>query len=695
MSTDAAKLARHPQRNLLDVQRFRDPEERQRFLYEVSDILVSSLDHQITLQEIAQLIVPYLADYSRIAIIDERQTIREITASHVNPEKVALVRALFEEYKDRSSTTHGIQKILQTGEPELISTVSDSVLATVQDNPELQHIVQELELKSYMGVPLIARGKMIGAITFSSIQPERTYTEEDLRFAQEVARRIALTVDNAQLYKQVQESQQHLQYTMNNAPIVLWSVNTRGIFTLSKGRALESLGLKSDEVVGQSHFELYKDLPAVVACVKRALQGETFTESVEIQGRWFETFYMPIRDDDGTITGMAGVSTDITERKHAEEERNRWLVREQAARADLEKQQQWLETILNLLPTPLLVIEPGTARVTFANKAADELAGGKFPTGVPGEEYDAVYICYDAEGNRIPNEQMPGVRVARGERLQNFQMDWETPAGRRSLLLDADILPPMYGHPKTALVMFQDITELKALEKRKDEFISMASHELKTPVTSIKGFTQLLQRRFRQRDDVQSLQFLDRMDGQLNKLTKLISDLLDISRMQTGKLEYREEYFDLEALVQEIIENLQGTAQTHQIQFESQSYAPVFADRDRVGQVLINLLTNAIKYSPNADTVIVRVSAEPENACVSVQDFGIGISKAHQEKIFERFYQVTEPLEKTYPGLGIGLYISSEIIKRHGGRIWVESQKGQGATFNFSLPLAMPAPTNQ
>jgi signal transduction histidine kinase len=180
---------------------------------------------------------------------------------------------------------------------------------------------------------------------------------------------------------------------------------------------------------------------------------------------------------------------------------------------------------------------------------------------------------------------------------------------------------------------------------------------------------------------------LARMDAQVTKLTKLINDLLDLSKMQTGQLDYRVERFDLDALVQEIVENVQRTTQTHHLLLERQTQIEVFGDRDRIGQVLINLLNNAIKYPPQTDTVLVRVAKDQNKALVSVQDLGIGITKEHQYKICERFYQVTDPEEKTYPGLGIGLYISYEIVKRHGGQIWIESKKGEGTTFHFILPL--------
>ena len=160
-----------------------------------------------------------------------------------------------------------------------------------------------------------------------------------------------------------------------------------------------------------------------------------------------------------------------------------------------------------------------------------------------------------------------------------------------------------------------------------------------------------------------------------------------MSRMQTGQLELQKEPFALDALVQETVENVQAASSTHQLLIEGSAEAQIFGDKDRLGQVLVNLLTNAIKYSPKANKVIVRLSRDEENALVSVRDFGIGIDEAYHRRVFERFYQVTDPEEKTYPGLGVGLYISGEIVERHQGRLWVESKKGQGATFSLALPL--------
>jgi PAS domain S-box-containing protein len=162
-------------------------------------------------------------------------------------------------------------------------------------------------------------------------------------------------------------------------------------------------------------------------------------------------YVAPLFDEEGKTRGCIGAFLDITVRKQAEE--------------ILQNQQKWLKDVLNLMPRPLLFIEPGTARVTFANRAADELAGGEYPKYIPAEEYHTAYYCTDKAGDRIPNDQMPGVRVARGESLDGFEMDWHTCGGIRSLLIFADTMPAMHGYPATCLVVFQDVSNLKEIEK--------------------------------------------------------------------------------------------------------------------------------------------------------------------------------------------------------------------------------------
>jgi signal transduction histidine kinase len=183
------------------------------------------------------------------------------------------------------------------------------------------------------------------------------------------------------------------------------------------------------------------------------------------------------------------------------------------------------------------------------------------------------------------------------------------------------------------------------------------------------------------------LRYLSRIDFQLYKLTKIINDLLDISKMQAGQLSFHNESFELDSLIRETVEDVQAATPSHRFLIEGKIGIQISGDKGRLEQVFVNLLTNAVKYSPKADKVLVSLSCTQEEAIVCVKDFGIGIDDAHHHKIFERFYQVTDPLEKTYPGLGMGLYISHEIVNRHHGRMWVESRKGEGATFYVALPI--------
>ncbi|HSW96344.1 MAG TPA: HAMP domain-containing sensor histidine kinase [Candidatus Saccharimonadales bacterium] len=229
------------------------------------------------------------------------------------------------------------------------------------------------------------------------------------------------------------------------------------------------------------------------------------------------------------------------------------------------------------------------------------------------------------------------------------------------------------------------IKTLQAQDRHKDEFMSIATHELKTPVTSLKIFAQVLENRFAKAGDETSALHLAKMDAQLNKLTALIEDLLDATKINSGKLQFHEEFFDVNELVSEIVEEMQRTTEKHTLIKKLRISKIIYGDRTRVGQVLTNLISNAIKYSPKSDKIIIMTKIEKGSVTISVQDFGIGIAKEDQPKIFKRFQRVGN--QNTFGGLGLGLFIAATIMQRHGGKIWVESEEGKGSTFSFSLPL--------
>lgn len=243
-----------------------------------------------------------------------------------------------------------------------------------------------------------------------------------------------------------------------------------------------------------------------------------------------------------------------------------------------------------------------------------------------------------------------------------------------------------YPSPSGLSIYFADMTERHHLEKQKDDFLGVASHELKTPVTSIKAYIQVLQRRFLQSNDSKSHVLLTKVDAQINKLTGLIQDLLDVTKIEAGKLSLQYQTIDMNELVKQTVEEIQITTDRHAINIEGTTKTPVTTDPERVAQVLTNLLSNAVKYSPRSEKIIVNLSDKDANCIVCVQDFGVGIAKDMQDKVFDRFFRVSDPNRITYPGLGLGLYISSEIIKRLKGKIWLESRDGKGSSFYFSIP---------
>jgi len=226
--------------------------------------------------------------------------------------------------------------------------------------------------------------------------------------------------------------------------------------------------------------------------------------------------------------------------------------------------------------------------------------------------------------------------------------------------------------------------EVKALNEKKDEFIGLASHELKTPLTSISGYLQILSRL--EMDD-KNRKFVDKTIQQVKKLTSLVSDLLDVSKIEAGKLQLTVEDFEIDTTVTDTIELIKHSNYDYNITLENNvGHLLIKGDAHRIEQVLINLLTNAIKYSPGANKVDVKISQNNDHVVISVKDYGLGIPEDKLTQVFSRFYRI-EGTNPNISGLGIGLYLSHEIVSRHNGKLWIESKLNEGSTFYIALPL--------
>lgn len=232
----------------------------------------------------------------------------------------------------------------------------------------------------------------------------------------------------------------------------------------------------------------------------------------------------------------------------------------------------------------------------------------------------------------------------------------------------------------------EEIEFRKEAERKKDEFISIASHELKTPMTSIKGYIQLLERSLDKNDKETIRARLHKVQNQIEKLNLLIADLLDISKIESGKLKFNRQYFSFDNLLEHLIEVMQQSNPQVKIVKKGSVDGNIFGDEMRIEQVIINFITNAIKYGPDGEEIHINSEIRDNELYFSVKDFGIGMSEEHQQKIFEKFYRIEETSER-FQGLGIGLYICQEIIDRHKGKIGAHSVLGEGSEFYFQIPL--------
>ncbi|HUQ85803.1 MAG TPA: HAMP domain-containing sensor histidine kinase [Candidatus Limnocylindrales bacterium] len=259
-------------------------------------------------------------------------------------------------------------------------------------------------------------------------------------------------------------------------------------------------------------------------------------------------------------------------------------------------------------------------------------------------------------------------------------------AGEKTLILGARRIVLDGYKTKLILLSIEDISERKKKEAHKDDFVGYVTHELKTPLTSLSMFVQILTGYHKKTDDKKSLFLLEKAATQIERLTKLLDSFSGVYKAQNGKLELQKEKVDVNKLMREVVETFQYTQNTHEIKHTGTIKKQILIDKERIYEVLVNLLTNAIKYSPDSDKINIKLTEDDKKITISVQDFGFGIPQDEKEMVFERFFRVKSKEENKIKGLGLGLYLVNEIIKAHKGKLWVESREGQGSIFYFSLP---------
>lgn len=415
---------------------------------------------------------------------------------------------------------------------------------------------------------------------------------------------------------------------------------------------------------------------------------------------WVREFLRNICNETGTPILVSGVMYDITRRKSVEEERERLLKQLEGEKrwaeqlvVEAEERAGELDAVFSALSDTLVVYDKeGTA--VSANPATIKLFGFN-PVGMNLQLLSQKLTTRHRHGDPIKVDDLPAVQALRGKTVSSKYFFLKNAAGEEIMALGS--ASPIFRRGKVvgSVATLHDVSESWQAEKRKDDFVAISGHELKTPITTLKAYLQILQSRFAKIDDEEANRYLLKMSTQIDRLTNLVKDLLDVTKVGAGKLELNKEFFDFDSLVDEAIEDFQRIAPSFKFIKRGRIGKKVFADKDRLSQVLANLLSNAVRYSLKPDRVIITLSQNKGSLGVSVKDFGVGISEENRGKIFERFFRVGGALGKKFSGLGLGLYISSEIIKKHNGEMEVKSREGQGSTFSFRIPIIKKEKNNE
>jgi PAS domain S-box-containing protein len=402
---------------------------------------------------------------------------------------------------------------------------------------------------------------------------------------------------------------------------------------------------------------------------------------------WNELYMSPIKDENGNVLFFIGVQNDITRRKLAEEElksdKKKMERRIEERTQSLRESEEYLASIVQTVRESLIVLSPDLKVLSVNSHFMKTFKVSREET-----EGKLLYDLGNGQWNIPELKKVLEQILPTNNPVVDFEVSHDFPhIGKKLMLLNAHRIELEGQYKDRILIAIEDITERRAIEQRKDDFLSIASHELKTPLTTIKGYVQIIGRLTADMQNEKLKGAVEKTTTYVERLNNLISELLDVSRIQSGNIELHKVPFDFDAAVVDAVENLQQAGHSHKITVTGKTGCTFNGDESHITQVITNLLSNAIKYSPNQQTVGVHLSVVSDYIKFAVTDNGVGIPRDEQPKIFDRFYRVGST-QQHFPGMGIGLYICAEIIRNHEGSIWVESEPGKGSVFSFTLPLS-------
>ncbi|MBC7400435.1 MAG: PAS domain S-box protein [Mucilaginibacter sp.] len=489
--------------------------------------------------------------------------------------------------------------------------------------------------------------------------------------------------------KALTDSEHLLQNITTAAPISLWMSDAEGSITYANQTWMDWTGMAYEDVMGAGWLNAIvaedrkKAADKFMADLAARCAYEVNFRILNKEGdvRWCIATGNPQYRSDGSFAGYIGACTDITEQTLAKQQVH-------IKNEELNDQIKQFEFVTGFMPVQLWTATIdgeldyiNQRTLDFFGTERKNIVGPEWILHVHPEDRDA---CIAAWTHSLQTGELYQFEFRLRDKEGNYK--WHL-ARALPFIIDGKIIK-WFGTNT-------DIDEQKILQRQKDDFLGIASHELKTPVTSIKAYAQVLGAMLTKEGETKKAEMVLRMDAQVNRLTNLIGDLLDVTKINSGKLQFNKTWFDFNKAISETVEDLQHTTNKHKLIKEFTETGKIFSDKDRISQVITNLITNAIKYSPYADQIIIKTAMHDGQVIVSVKDFGIGIPADKAEMVFEQFNRVSGDKQHTFPGLGLGLYISSEIVKREGGKMWVNSVEGKGSDFCFSLPVNNQQTDNQ
>lgn len=570
---------------------------------------------------------------------------------------------------------------------------------------------------SAIAVPLIVRSDLIGTLSYELASPH-TFDDGEIAFLDMIAAQSAMAINNATLFRQRSRERTLLANIIDRLPagLIVFEVvpasSRRADYRVAMLNALAIdylppalLARVADRrggIIGARLRRLGGDEGAdrLLRWLDDALvRGEVVLgEEVGFDraGRnitpthYWNGAIVPLKDESGNTSELVLLATNITEQV-ATRNRVEELVRVAGTRA------AELEAMVSAMTDAVTVCD-ADGQLRLANRAALETYGvdtlGELLTMENARER---ILLRHTDGRPVMPEERPLTRALAGETLQEDYTLFHHGMGRDIYhRTSAAPVRDTNGEIIGAVAVETDITSLIEIDRLKDEFFSMAAHELRTPLTAIKGYIQILSRQLAESSDPLVPKALTTVRDQGNRMERLINELLDVARIESRQLDFRYRDTDLVELIEQIASEAQRSTRRHTIQVERDVDEIVGRwDRDRLAQVFDNLLTNAVKYSPDGGTIVVALATatvgDAPGVEVSVTDQGLGIPPEQIPRLFARFARVRDGRHFQQSGLGLGLYITKEIVDSHGGTIVARSTLGEGTTFTVTLPLQPPA----